>query len=310
MDSQWRTDRRAFLRALGASGITAIGLAACSSAQPNASARTAGPSGSAEPVASPAQPDVVRLMSVVIPNDSGLYASLLPDFERRSGYKVEISTAQDVYGPARAGKADIVLSHYQHEGVSAFVQDGLGGWPRLVFSSPGAVIGPPSDPAKVRGVGDVVEAFTRIAKAGVPFVVNDIDGLRYVGEVIWRAAGITTGSWYQDKGTKGPMAMQAAAQSGGYTLWGLVPFLRNQAQAKLGLEPLLTQDQILKSVMATIVVSDKKFSWVNAKGASALQQYLMSSETQAKVRMFRMSGVAEQVWWPAAQDNEKASFEK
>lgn len=306
-----RMSRRTFLHGLGA-GTAAVGvLAACSAVQPptNVPAARSGAAQPTDAAGGPARADLIRLSSVVIPQDSGLYAQLLPEFERRMGYKVEVTTAQDVYGPARAGKADIVLSHYQHEGVSTFVQDGLGEWPRLVFSSPGAVIGPPADPAKVRGLTDAVEAFGRIAKAGVPFIVNDIDGLRYVGEVIWRAANVaTTGSWYVDKSTRGPMAMQAAVQAGGYTMWGLVPFLRSQQQTKLPLEPMVVHDQILKSVMVTIVVSDKKVGGVNLKGAATLQQYLLEPETQAKIRTFRMAGTAEQVWWPAAQDNEKAAF--
>lgn len=128
-----------------------------------------------------------------------------------------------------------------------------------------------------------------------------------MAEVVAGAANVsTTGSWYVDKGARGPMAMQAAVQAGGYALWGLVPFLRNQSQAKLPLEPLVTGDQILKSVMVTIVVSDKRVSSVNAKGATALQQYLLEPQTQAAVRTFRMSGYADPVWWPGAQDNEKA----
>ena len=104
--------------------------------------------------------------------------------------------------------------------------------------------------------------------------------------------------------------MQAAAQAGGYTVWGLVPFLRSQQRSKLPLEPLLTQDQILKSVMATVLVSDKRVGGVNAKGALSLQRYLLEPETQARIRTFRMAGVTEQVWWPAAQDNDAAAFAK
>jgi tungstate transport system substrate-binding protein len=304
-------DRRAFLKALGA-GSAAIGaLAACSAAptpKPSLSAAAAASAAAAIATGSTAQPGVVRLSSVVIPNDSGLYAQLLPDFERRSGYKVEIATGQDVYGPARSGKADIVLSHYQHDGVAPFMTDGLGEWPRLVFSSPGALIGPSSDPARIRGLTDAVEAFQRIAKSGGSFVVNDQDGLRYVSQVIAGAGDVElAGSWYLDKGARGPMAMQAAAQAGGYTIWGLVPFLRSQQQQKLALEPLVMNDQILKSVMLTIVVSDKRIGGVNAKGARALQQYLVEPATQARIRTFRMNGVAEQVWWPAAQDNDAAA---
>ncbi len=302
--------RRTFLGRLGAGAASLGVLASCQAASSRQPAATAIAASSVAPSPLPGAPsNVIRLSSVVIPQESKLYDHLLPEFERRSGYKVEITTAQDVYTPAREGKFDIVLSHYQHENVSAFVQGGYGEWPRLVFSSPGALIGPPSDPAGISGAADVVDAFRRIGGSRAPFVVNDIDGLRYVSEVIWRAGDVTPNpDWYLDKGARGPDAMRAAVQSGGYTLWGLVPFLRMQQQGKMPLEALFTQDQILKSVMATIVVNASKVTGVNTQGARSLQQYLIAAATQAKVRTFRMAGVAEQVWWPAAQDNEKAIF--
>src|SRR5438552_12369622 len=49
----------------------------------------------------------VRLSSVVTPKEGGLYDDLLPDFEKQTGYHVELTTGnQDVYGPARVGQAD------------------------------------------------------------------------------------------------------------------------------------------------------------------------------------------------------------
>lgn len=307
-----RIGRRAFLGRLGV-GSAAIGavLAGCDLAGPRQepAPTSAGAAVAPNAVAAPASPNVVRLSSVVIPQESGLYAQLLPEFERRSGLTVQVTTAQDVYGPARTGSADIVLSHYQHEGVSPFMQDGFGEWPRLVLSSPVALIGPPADPAGVRGLTDLVDAFTRIAAKGTPFVVNDQDGLRYLGEVSRRAAGLPAGgSAYLDNGTKGPEAMRAASAAGGYTLWGLVPFLRLQQQGRLQLEVLLTQDQLLRSLMLTTVVKGQKVAGVNTKGARSLQQYLIEAETQAKIRTFRMADIAEQVWWPAAHDNDKAAF--
>jgi hypothetical protein len=53
-------------------------------------------------------------------------------------------------------------------------------------------------------------------------------------------------------------------------------------------------------------VSPQKLDGINSKGAASLQQYLLEAATQAKIRTFRMAGSADQVWWPAAQDNEKA----
>ena len=302
--------RRAFLGRIGAGTAVGLALAGCDLAKPGPQA-TAAASAAASPAGAataPASPNVVRLSSVVIPQESGLYAQLLPDFERRSGLRVEVTTAQDVYDPARGGKFDMVLSHYQHEGVSPFMQEGFGEWPRTVFSSPVALVGPPSDPAKVRGLTDLVEAVRRIGRSGAKLVVNDQDGLRYLADVARRAGEIPLGEWYVDKGTRGPEAIRAAAQSGAYTMWGLVPFLRMLQQSKLPLEALVTQDQLLRSLMITVVVDARKVGGVNTEGARALQRYLIDPETQAKIRTFRMAGVAEPVWWPAAQDNENAAF--
>jgi len=306
--------RRSFLRRIGAGSATVgVLLAGCSApaptsgsaAAPTASAARSDASQTSRPAAAAAS-NVIRLSSVVIPQDSGLLAALLPDFEKATGYRVEVTTAQDVYGPARDGKFDIVLSHYQHEGVASFVQDGVGDWPRLVFSSPGAIIGPLADPAGIRGATDAADALRRINRSGTSFVVNDIDGLRYVSDVLRRSAGLSAENWFVDKGTRGPDAMRAAVQSGGYTIWGLIPFLRMQQQGKMPLEALVTRDQLLNSAMATIIVREEKVGGVNTKGAVALQQYLLQAETQAKIRTFRMAAFTEPVWWPGAQDNEKA----
>jgi tungstate transport system substrate-binding protein len=305
-----RIGRRAFLGRLGAGGA-AVGalLIACEaspSAAPQAGSTGASPTtAAAGPLAAAADPKVVRLSSVVIPQDSGLYTALLPEFEQRTGLKVEIATGQDVYGPARAGKADLVLSHYQHSGVLPFVQEGFAEFPRTVFSSPGALIGPAADPADVRNATDIVDAFTRIDRSGAKFIVNDQDGLRYVADVSRRAAGLTANERYVDGGTRGPDAMRAAAQGGAYTMWGLVPFLRlKQQQRQMPLEPLFTNDQLLKSLMVTVVVRAEKVPGVNTAGARSLEKYLAEAATQAKIRAFRMNGIDTPVWWPAAHDNE------
>jgi tungstate transport system substrate-binding protein len=304
-------DRRTFLKALGAGGAAIGALAACSAVAPTAAApagtAATGAGGTAAAPGTPADPKVIRLSSVVIPQESGLYAYLLPEFEKRAGYRVEVSTAQDVYGPARTGAFDVVLSHYQHEGLLPFMNEGFGEFPRLVFSSPGVLIGPAADPAAIRGATDVVDAFARIARSGATFVVNDQDGLRYVAEVARRAADLPPSDRFVDKGTRGPDALRAAVQAGGYTMWGLMPFLRmKRQQPQLALEALFTRDQLLKSAMVTTVVRGEKVPGVNTTGARALQQFLAEPATQARIRTFRMEGFADQVWWPAAHDNDSA----
>jgi tungstate transport system substrate-binding protein len=292
--------RRHFLQFLGA----AAGTAAVSGALAACSHGTGNELESSTVAENTTSTSLVRLSSVVTPQDGGLYDDLLPDFERQTGHQVELTTGEDVYGPARNGQADVVLSHYGHEDTQAFVQDGLGQWPQTVFFNQHTLLGPPSDPARVQDLADVVEAFRRISQTRSPFIVNDNEGIKYLSEFLWEAAGSPEKEgWYIDQGVQGQEAIAKAAQQGGYVLWGLTPFLRTQKQNRLELQPLVLNDPLLQRIMVTVAVNPNKVSGVNVTGAEAFQQYLLDPATQARIRAFRLPGIEEQIWWPAGRNN-------
>ncbi len=259
------------------------------------------PKGPSAPVGGPSS--LVRLSSVTTVSDGGLYDVLLPDFEATTGYRIELSIAEDVYGPARAGKADVVFSHYGHKDVDTFVLDGYGRWPRTVLFNQVCLLGPSGDPAGVRGMADLVEVFERMAHAGSPFVVNNIEGLQYLARTIAIAAR-TPPSLFVDQGLAMGPAMDAAASAGGYTLWGLTPFLKYVQGHPLDLVPLVLGDPALQRIMVSIVVNPDKVSGLNEKGATAFQDYLLSAETQAKIRAFRTPGISQPIFWPAGRNNQ------
>ncbi|HEX7940435.1 MAG TPA: hypothetical protein VF488_01445 [Gemmatimonadaceae bacterium] len=112
--------RRAFLEL--SAGVAALAIApACSRREPPA------------PVADPA---VVRVASVPTAVEGDLLPALVRDFPAR----VELSARPDAYAAARDGRADLVVSHYGHHDCERFVLDGLGEWPRTVFSNRTAVL--------------------------------------------------------------------------------------------------------------------------------------------------------------------------
>ena len=292
--------RSHFLRFLG----SAVGAMAVSGALASCSQGTGSEPESSTDAGTKNLTSLVRLSSVVTPQDGGLYDDLLPDFERQTGYQVELTTGEDVYGPARNGQADVVLSHYGHEDAQTFVQDGLGQWPQTVFFNQHTLLGPPSDPARAQGLTDLVEAFRRIAQTRSPFVVNNTEGIKYLTDVLWEAAGSPAKEgWYSDQGVQGQNAIAKAAQQGGYVLWGLTPFLRTQKQNRLDLQPLVLNDPLLQRIMVTVAVNPKEVPGVNVTGAEAFQQYLLDPVTQARIRAFRLPGIDEQIWWPAGRNN-------
>ena len=197
--------RRRFLQVLGSAsgGVATAGiLVACT--DQGTGGESGGEAEDSSAIGVATQPSHVRLFSVVTPQDGGLYDDLLPDFEQQTGYQVELTTEVDVFGPPRDGQADVVISHYGHTDAQAFVQDGFGQWPQTVFSNQLALLGSSDDPAQVRDLIDVIEAFRRIANTQAPFVVNDIEGVKYLTEILWNAAGSPEQEgWYSDQGLQG-----------------------------------------------------------------------------------------------------------
>lgn len=258
---------------------------------------------SPRPTSAGSQEPGVRLALVNVPSD--VLRPLLPDFQKQTGRSAEIVyTGNDPFAVARDGKADLVISHYGHPGVQPFVTAGLGLWPHAVFANTYALLGPPSDPAHVRGLNDAAEALRRIAQTKSTFIVNDSTGGKYIENILWSDAGIEpTGPWYVDLKVEGPAAAQTANKRAAYVLWGLPPFLRLKRQAHLDLEPLVVGDPLFQRIMVLIVVNPEKVHGVNADAAKAFESYLLAPPTQARIRAFRYPDLDQQAWWPAGRNN-------
>jgi tungstate transport system substrate-binding protein len=258
---------------------------------------------SVRPTSVASQVSSVRLAMVNVPDD--VLRPLLPDFRKQTGHSAEIVyTGNDPFAVAREGKADLVISHYGHEGVEPFVTDGMGLWPHPVFANQMALLGPPSDPAHVRGLTNASEALRRIAATKSRFMVNNSAGAKYLEEIFWTGAGVhAKGDWYLDLKSQGPQAARDAGERGAYVLWGLPPFLRLKRQTSLALEPLVVGDSLLQRIMVSMVVNPKKVPGVNVDGANAFQTYLIAPATQAQIRAFRYPDFDQQAWWPAGRHN-------
>jgi tungstate transport system substrate-binding protein len=253
----------------------------------------------------PGDDDVLRLAVVNTPQFSGLLDSLLPDFEQQTGIEVEIYSGSDVFGKARAGQADLVIAHFGKKGVERFVMDGYGSWPKIVFANQAVLIGHRSDPAKVRGLTSVAAALGRIADAKAPFVHNNIPGIDYLTEIALESAGQPDrAGWFIDSGQAKAAAVLLAEEKKGYVIWGAFPFLRfDSARDASELDILVAGDPSLQRIMSAMVVNPDKVPGVNAGGARALVDYLLSPRVQAKIAAFRTPGSELQLWWPAGRNN-------
>lgn len=273
------------------------------------------PTTSAATEHSPTDESVVRVAAVNTTISTGLLQYLVPDFEKRSGLRVEFvlsetvsegkeGRGEEIFQVARNGGADLVIAHYGKSYVKPFVTEGFGEFPKLVFANQAAMIGPPGDPAKIADMKDAAEAMQKISASGAPFLVNNLDGIRYLSELIWHGAGRPDkAGWYIEGTEQKARAVRDAEKRGGYVIFGVQPFLHFKEKHDSTMEIMVWEDPLLQRPMATIVVNPDRVAGVNHRGARALQQFLLSAPIQAKVKSFRMPGTDRQFWWPCARAN-------
>ncbi len=150
-----------------------------------------------------AQSGVVILSTTTSTQDSGLLDVLVPMFEKKSGLTVKtisVGTGQALALAAR-GEADVTLAHAP--GLEKkYVEDGEMSNRRLVMYNDFVIIGPPDDPAKIKGVPTAVDALKRIAESQARFVSRgDKSGTHVLEQGLWKQAGIEPkGAWYIESG--------------------------------------------------------------------------------------------------------------
>jgi tungstate transport system substrate-binding protein len=291
-------DRRHFV--VGSAGaVLAGGALGCKRSAPDSEPSTK------PPVRGPANPALVRVASVPTAVEGNVLPVLIRAFEAQTAYRVELTTSVALYDAARAGKVDLAISHYGHRHAEDFVIDGLGEWPRTICSNQLALVGPRTDPARVRGLDDAGEAFRRIAAGKHPYLVNELDGTRYVTEILWHLAGRPDrGAWMRNH--ERDDALIAAAGAGAYLLWGLTPFLRTRKREGLALDAFALGDPLFQRLMVAIVVRPL-VDGINVEGARAFQQFLLEPATQARMRTIEYSDDEKiAVWVPAGRHNRTA----
>ena len=143
----------------------------------------------------------IRLSTTTSVKDSGLLGYLLPVFESKYGYKVEVASAGTgkAIAAAKNGNADLILVHSKSQ-EEAFINEGFGrvvaGFEaqRLSFIYNYFVLcGPSADPAGVKNAASVLDAFKAIADGKYKFVSRgDASGTHTKELALWPAAlGIT-----------------------------------------------------------------------------------------------------------------------
>ena len=163
----------------------------------------------------------MRMATTTSTDNSGLLEVILPPFEKMCDVTVDVIAV----GTGKAiklgenGNVDLILVHAP-EAEEQFVSAGYGVNRRAVMHNDFILLGPKSDPAKIKGETDITKAFTKIASTGSLFVSRgDDSGTHKKEKEIWKAAGVEpAGTWYLEAGQGMGTVLQMAHEKLAYTI--------------------------------------------------------------------------------------------
>ncbi len=236
-----------------------------------------------------AQSQDIILATTTSTRDAGLLDSILPVFERQTGYHVKVIAvgSGEALELGRRGEADLVLAHAP-QAERVLVDSGYFVSRRLVMHNEFLIVGPPDDPVGVRGLTDAAAALRRIAERQAAFLSRgDESGTHKREKELWQKAGVAVparSDWYLEMGQGMGATLVAADEKDGYTLTDIATYLA--LRDKLGLVPLVEGDPALFNVYHVLELNPRNSSRINLTGGKALADFFVAPATQAMIERF------------------------
>jgi len=243
---------------------------------------------------------VVILSTTTSTQDSGLLDVLVPMFERKTGLTVKtisVGTGQALALAAK-GEADVALAHAPAV-ERKWVEEGKMLNRRLVMYNDFVLIGPADDPARIKGLKSL-EALKRIAASESRFVSRgDKSGTHVLEQSLWKQAGVEPhGAWYIESGQGMGQTLGIANDRRAYTLSDRGTWLAFQKRVDL---PILVEgDRPLLNIYSVMEVNAANGPRVNAAGAKAFAQFMLSAEVQAVIKAFGVDKYGQALFVPVA----------
>jgi len=255
--------------------------------------------------AMPPQPRL-RVATTTSLYDTGLWGYLEPMFEQE--YNVELDVMYAGTGKAleygRRGDVDVITIHDKAR-EAQFIAEGYG-VERVPFAyNYFLIVGPPADPAGIKGLSPE-EAFQRLKDSAKASFVSrgDDSGTHSKEKKIWQAAGYAyeaarnAGAWYIEAGSgMGPTLMMASEKQA-YTLTDMGTYLAYQG--KLELVPIVDKGDILLNVYSAIAVNPATNPKTSIDMAHNLIDFLTSPQIQELIGSYGVEGYGRQLFTPCA----------
>lgn len=232
----------------------------------------------------------IILSTTTSTEDSGLLAYILPDFIAKTGW--EVDTIAVGTGAAlqmgRDGEADVLLVHARAD-EETFVAEGYGLERFDVMYNDFIIVGPAG--GAVAYNEDVEATLKTIFEGNLPFVSRGDDSGTHKKELaVWKKLGLEPADFsnYTSAGQGMGATLGMAAEMNGYCLTDRATWLT--FADKGALEIVCEKSESLLNYYGVIAVNPTINAKINAEGAQAFVDWILSAETQELIASF---GVAE-----------------
>jgi len=241
---------------------------------------------------------VIKLSTTTSTENSGLLEYLLPKFEAKTNSKVKVISVGTgkALELAKNGDVDVTLVHARAS-EDKFVAEGHGVNRRDVMYNDFIIVGPESDPAKIKGSKDVLDALKKITSSGAKFISRgDNSGTDQMERAYWKQVGSQPqGANYVSAGLGMGEVLTMAAELRAYTLTDRATYIAYRA--KTGLQIAVEGDPKMFNPYGIIAVNPKNYPQANYKGAMQLVEWITSPEGQGLIGAFKADG--QQVFFPS-----------
>ena len=243
-----------------------------------------------------------RPRTLVVATTTSLYdTGLLEVIEKRFEEKypidlhfISVGTGLAIQHAMR-GDADVILVHAPSKEL-IFMKKGCGVNRKIIAYNFFAIIGPASDPAKIKGL-DIKAALKKIVEAGRSGKIfwisrGDESGTHTKEKELWKYAGfnwtqLRGEAWFLESGSGMGKTLLIANERDGYTLTDIGTYLKSLGEGLIRLEVLIGEDKELLNVYSVISVNPDKVPGVNFEDAITFTKFLISNECQGIIENYQ-----------------------
>lgn len=222
--------------------------------------------------------------------NSGLFGHILPLFGKKTGIKVKV-VARGTGAAIEMGKrgdADVAFVHAKEQELKA-AEEGFFVNRRDVMYNDFVIIGPPNDPAGIKGMKSAADAFRKIAEASAPFISRgDNSGTHTKEQSLWGKAGFEPKGrkWYLEAGQGMEKVQRIATEKRAYTLTDRGTWLATKDKDRLEMAVLLEGDPALFNQYGVMAVNPAKHKHVKYTEAMEFINWVISKEGQNAIASF------------------------